>query len=371
MYIEQLHETHCHQGVDYLRALVQQQFTIVKLRLSLGWTVSKCVTYRKRRAETFHPIMSERPWERLAFKKLPFTNTGIGYYGPFQVDVKRSTEKRFSFTCLTTRAVLFEVVPSMDTSSWVRGMERFAARRVIPSVLWSDNWTNFIAGEKELLQNVSAWNQQTLYKALVKKRIQRKLSPSSAPHHWGVWKRIVKSFKHVFYAIPWNRRLTGDILSSIFCLVEQSLKSRPLVPVSSYATDLDALTANHFLLGTSGSTIPSHQRADEDHRKRYARVQEYSDVFWDRWLRDNVPSFNRRSKWSAQPDRDLKTWDFVWIVEATSPRGYYQLAHVVKFNYSTDAVARSAELNTATENLVRPIVKLAPVLPSPDSSNPT
>ena len=52
------------------------------------------------------------------------------------------------------------------------GIERFAVRRGTPSVLWSDNGTNFIASEKALLQNVSAWNQQTLSETLVKKRIQ-------------------------------------------------------------------------------------------------------------------------------------------------------------------------------------------------------
>ena len=257
----------------------------------------------------------------------------------------------------------------MDTSSCVMGIERFAARRGTPSVLWSDNATNFIASEKELLQNVSAWNQQTLSETLVKKRIQWKFNPPSAPHHGGVWERIVRSFKHIFYAILGNRRLTDEILTTTFCLVEQSLNSRPLVPVSSDATDLDALTPNHFLLGTAGSTTPSHQRADIDHRKRYVRAQAYSDAIWERWLREYVPSLNRRSKWSTPPERDLITGDLVWIVEPTSPRGHYPLARVVKLNYGTDSIARSAELKTATGNLVRPIVKLAPVLPSPDSPN--
>ena len=375
LYLEQLHETYCHQGVDYLRALVQQQFAIVKLRTALRSIVSKCVTCRKRRAETLNPIMSDLPRERLAFKERPFTNNGIDCFGPFYVAVKRSTEKQWGFlftclTCLTTRAVHFEVVPSMDTSSCVMRIERFAARRGIPSVLWSDNGTNFIAREKELLQNVSAWNQQILSEALVKKRIHWKFIPPSAPHHGGVWERIVRSFKHVFYAILGNRRLTDEILTTTFCLVEQSLNARPLVTISSDATDLDALTPNHFLLGTASSTLPSHQRAVVDHRKRYARAQAYSDAIWDRWLRDYVPSLNRRTKWSAQSDRDLKTRDLVWIVEPTSPRGHYQLARVVKLNYGPDSVARSAELKTTTGNLVRPIVKLAPVLPpsvSPDS----
>ena len=357
--------------MDYLRALVQQQFAIVKLRATLRSIVQRCVTCRKRRAETISLMMADLPRERLAFKELPFTNTGVDYFGPFYVSVKRSTEKRwgFLFTCLTTRAVHFDVVPSMDTSSCVMGIERFTARRGIPSVLWSDNGTNFIASEKELLQNISSSNQHVLSETLVKKRILWKFNPPSAPHHGGIWERLVRSFKHVFYAVLGNRRLTDEILTTTFCLVEQSLNARPLVPASPDATDLDALTPNHFLLGTAGSVLPSHQCAEIDHRKRYVRAQAYSDAIWNRWLKEYVPPLNRRSKWSSQPGRQLKTGDLVWIVEPTSPRGHYPLARVVKLNFGSDAIARSAEVKTSTGRLVRPVVKLCPVLPVPDSES--
>ena len=176
----------------------------------------------------------------------------------------------------------------------------------------------------------------------------------------------MRSFKHTFYAILGNRRLTDEIPTTVVCLVEQSLNARPLVPASADATDLDALTPNHFLLGTAGSSLPSHSNCDFDHRKRYARAQAYSDAIWNRWLKENVPTLNRRSKWSSQSARQLKTGDLVWIVEPTSPRGYYPLARVVKLNFGSDAVARSAEVKTTSGNLVRPVVKLAPVLPPPD-----
>ena len=156
-----------------------------------------------------------------------------------------------------------------------------------------------------------------------------KLNPPSAPHLGGVWERLVRSFKHTFYAKLGNRRLTDEILSTMFCLVEQSLNACPLVPASANATDLDALTPNHFLLGTAGSSLPSHSNCDFDHRKRYARAQTYSDAIWNIWLKEYVPTLNRRSKWSSQSDRQLKTGDLVWIVEPTSPRGYYTLARVV------------------------------------------
>ena len=368
LFLENFHINQCHQGVEYLRALIQQEYAIVKLRPTLRSIVSRCITCRKRKAETLAPMMSDLPRERLAYREPPFRNTGIDYFGHFYVSVKRSTEKRwgFLFTCLTTRAVHFQVVPSMDTSSCVMGIERFAARRGTPSVLWSDNGTNFVASDKELLQNVRNWNQQVLTESLVKKGIQWKFNPPSAPHHGGVWERLVRSFKHVFYAVIGNRRLTDEILATTFCLVEQSLNARPLVPASADATDLDALTPNHFLHGTSSSVLPSHQQADIDHRKRYARAQAYSDTIWNRWLREYVPTLNRRSKWSSHPNRDLKTGDLVWIVEPTSPRGHYPLARVVKLNFGTDAVARSAEARTASGNLVRPVIKLASVLPLPE-----
>ena len=118
--------------------LIQQEYAIVKLRPSLRSIVSRCITCCKGKAETLTPMMSDLPRGRLAYCEHPFSNNGIDYFGPFYVSVKRSTENRwgFLFTCVTTRAVHFEVVPSMDTSSCVIGIERFAARRSSPSVLY-------------------------------------------------------------------------------------------------------------------------------------------------------------------------------------------------------------------------------------------
>ena len=122
--LEHLHEKHCHQGVEYLRALIQQKYAIVKLRTALRTIQSRCVTCRKRKAETLRPMMVDLPKERLAFAAPPFTKTGLDYFGPFYVSVKSSTENQwgFLFTCLTTRAVHFEVMPSMETSSCVMGI---------------------------------------------------------------------------------------------------------------------------------------------------------------------------------------------------------------------------------------------------------
>ena len=174
LFLQYLHERHCHHGVENLRSLTQQNLSILKLRTTLKSIHSQCVTCRKQKAETVTSIMVEIPGERSLFRSTPSSNTGIDYFGPFYVSVKRSTEKRwgFLFTCLTTRAVLFEVVPTVDSSSCVMGIESFVARHGVPGVIWFDNGTNFIATEKELLNNVLNWNQKTLTDPLVKETIK-------------------------------------------------------------------------------------------------------------------------------------------------------------------------------------------------------
>ena len=144
IFLEHLHEKQSHQGVECLGALIRQKFAIVKLRTALRTIQSRCVTCRKRKEETLTLMMADLPEERLAFASPPFTNTGLDYFSPFYISIKCSTEKRwgFFFTCLTTRAVHFEVVPSTDTSSCVMGIERFVSRPGTPCIIWSDNRTN-------------------------------------------------------------------------------------------------------------------------------------------------------------------------------------------------------------------------------------
>ena len=94
--------------------------------------------------------MADLPVERLAYQSPPFTNTGVHYFGPLYVTVRKTTEKRwgFLFTCLTTRAVHVEIVPSMDASSCVFGVERLVSRRSTPAIFWSGNGTTSLARKK-------------------------------------------------------------------------------------------------------------------------------------------------------------------------------------------------------------------------------
>ena len=275
--------------------------------------------------------MADLPKEILAYQSPPFTNTGVDCFSPFYVTFCRTTEKRwgFLFTCLTNRAVHVEVIPFMDTSSCVMGVERFLSRRGTSSMIWSDNCTNFIVSEKELRERIKKWNTLNIAAKLAHKGIKWRFNSSSAPHQGGIWKRLVHSFKRVLYTILGTRRLTEEVLNTTFCPVERSLNARPLTPVSADPSDLGAITPNHFLLGNQATGTPSIVGVDEfDHRKRYARVQSYANAMWARWLKEYVPALNRRSKWQTPVEQNLKVGDLVWIVEESNPRGYYPVVRI-------------------------------------------
>ena len=365
LFLWHTHLKNHHQGIDYLRSKVKERYAILKLRSTLRSIKSNCVLCIKFRAATIQPIMAHLPKKRLAYQSPPFTNTGVDYFGPFYVTDRRTTEKRwgFLFTCLTTRAVHVEVVPSMDTSSCVMGVERFVSRRGTPAMLWSDNGANFIGAEKELRECVEKWNTLNIAAELEHKGIKWRFDPPSAPHQGGIWEKLVRSFKRVLYTILGTRRLLDQVLNTTFCLVEHALNARPLTPVSVDPSHLGAIRSNHFLLGNRATGIPSIVGVDEfDHRKRYARAQSYANAIWARWLKEYVPALNRRSKWQTPAEQHLKVGDLGWIVEESNPRGYYLTARIEKLRYGSDNVARSAVVRTSSGPLVRPLVKLVKIL---------
>ena len=73
---------------------------------------------------------------------------------------------------------------------------------------------------------------------------------------------------------------------------------------------------------------------------------------------------NSRNKWQTTTDRSLQQGDFVWLVEDSNKRGYYNLGRITETFEGFDGVIRSAKIRTKDGYYKRPAVKLAPVLPT-------
>jgi hypothetical protein len=310
--------------------------------------------------------MADLPNERLGFNQPPFAFTGLDLFGPFEVKVLRSTQKRCRclFTCQTTRAIHLEICHSLSTDSCLLAIQRFIARRGLPKTLTSDSGTNFVGASKELKNFASLLSQCDEISAHLNERAcQWKFNPPASPHFGGVWERLVRSCKKAMFAVLNGHRLTEETLVTTLCLVEQLLNSRPLTAVSSDMSDLEALTPNHFLLGRSTVFLPVGliQATDHCHRRVFRQAQCYTELIWRRWLNEYVPQLQTRSKWFSDSSVPINVDSLVWIVESSRPKGQYPLGRVLKLNLADDGIARSATIKTSNGVYTRPLDKLVPL----------
>ncbi|XP_041354483.1 uncharacterized protein LOC121372258 [Gigantopelta aegis] len=250
-----------HMGKNAMLADVRQRFWIIGGGTLAKQLVSKCVVCRRYRVKVKEQKMANLPTDRLTPDEPPFTRVGVDYFGPFMIKRGRSVVKRYGvvFTCLSIRAVHLEVACSLDTDSCINAIRRFIARRGCPKILRSDNGSNLVGCKKELQDELLRWNQQQLHAVCLLKNIQWIFNPPSGSHHGGVWERMIRSVRKVFYGLLQQQviRLDDEGLQTLFCEVESILNGRPITDISSNPSDLSPLTPNHLLLLLSSAKVSS------------------------------------------------------------------------------------------------------------------
>ncbi|XP_045033927.1 uncharacterized protein LOC116933188 [Daphnia magna] len=161
------------------------------------------------------------------------------------------------------RAVHLEVAASLDLSSFLITFASFTARRSRPSVVYSDNGTQIVAGNKAIQQGIQRLKEQNIVGQMVKREIEWHFSPPLAPHFGGVWESLVKSAKVALEAIVESRPLTEELLRGFVIQAESLLNERPLTYVSMDPRDPEPLTPNHFLLVQSSPNTEDDVIEDE------------------------------------------------------------------------------------------------------------
>lgn len=107
-------------------SLSRQQYWIVEGRVFIKQTTRKCVICQKKKAKPSQVKMADLLEDRITMSTPPFFYTGVDYFGPIMVKIRRSHDKRWGciFTCLTTRAVHLEVAPSLESDDFINVLER-------------------------------------------------------------------------------------------------------------------------------------------------------------------------------------------------------------------------------------------------------
>ena len=224
----------------------------------------------------------------------------VDFFGPIYVRRGRAQVKNYGclFTCLTMRAVHIEIADSLETDGFVNALRRFINRRGNPIEIRSDNSTNFVGGEREIRESISAWNQGKINDLMRQRKIVWKFNPSTASHMGGVWERMIRSVRKVLRVLLKERVVTNEMLRTLMTEVEGILNSRPLTPSSDDPDDLEPLTPNHLLLCRSNLNLPPGAFTKEDLycKRRWKQVQYLANLFWKRWTREYLPTLRGKAK---------------------------------------------------------------------------
>ena len=327
--VSHYHKLTLHSARKQSLASVREKFWIPACRGLIKQVINSSPLCKFRSAKPQQPIMSNLPNDRLSVGEKSFSKVGVDYFGPLVVKLSKrtrsnqTTAKRYGvlFMCLTTRAIHFEIAGDMSTDSFILALRRFVSRRSPIDIIRSDNGTNFIGAERELRNALKELDQTLISSELNRYRIEWKFNPPSSPWMGGVWESLVKSVKRSLKVITRDRVFTEESLYTFLCEVESVINNRPLTPTSDSISDFEALTPNHFLLGTkvTNYALGSFNPCEINYRKNLRAVQAALNMFSTRWFREYLPSLTDRTKWTTN-SRNLEIGDLVIFVSKNPVR---------------------------------------------------
>ena len=358
--IRHFHQCTGHQGRARTHAGIRSSgYWIVNGSSLIGHHISKCVTCRKLRASPQQQVMAELPTDR--FEQVPpFTFSAVDYFGPFYIKEGRKEMKRYGvlFTCMASRAIHLEIATSLTTDSFLNAYRRFVCRRGPIQQLRSDQGTNFVGAKNELEAALHEMNHNKIQRELLKDNCDWfawKMNVPHASHMGGVWERQIKTVRSVLTGLLENHgnQLDDESLRTLMIEAEAIVNSRPLTTDDLTDPDSqDVFTPNHLLTMKSSIILTppgNFQRADVYSKKRWRRVQQLADEFWQRWRKSYLQSLQTRQKWTT-PMKNVEVGDIVILKDDSVPRNCWKLARVETTYPDADGYVRKVKVAVADQS---------------------
>lgn len=357
--IEQIHLKYFHAGVQTVQFLVCQNFWILSAKRAVRHVLSRCVRCFKTQPKSYQPVMGNLPSPRISQVKA-FSNSGVDFAGPLTVTLGKTrgakTYKAWIclFICLSTKSVHIELCSDLTAEAFLAALRRFISRRGRVSHLYSDNATNFIKANKELINLTKLAASQEC--------IEWHFIPPAAPHFGGIWEAGIKSMKGHLIRVIGKQILTYEELNTVLCQIEAILNSRPITPLSLDPNDFNALTPGHFLTLEPLTAAPDEDLISRSINRltRWQLLQRIQQDIWRRWQRDYLCILQNRGKW-LEPTSSPDLGTLVIIKDDTTHPLQWRLGRITALYPGSDGVARVADVATSNGSLRRPLTKLCPL----------
>jgi len=353
-----------HAGVQILMGALREKYWIIQGRKAIRAVVDKCTICRRFSCKKPCVVPSALPEDRVKSSKV-FEVVGVDFAGPVYL---KNKEKAWIalFTCAVYRCLNLELVNSLSTDAFLDALARFTSRNGRPTVIYSDNGTNFL-GTNNALKDLD-WDR--ISKTYGLERIVWKFNPPSAPWWGGWWERLVRSVKELLRRTLRKTTLSYDKLRTILSEIEAVINGRPLTTVTEDPDDLRPLTPAMFMHEISCPSMTDRELLDvSGFRKLYQEKRTLLDDLKTRFRREYLSQLVQRGK--EKSVRTFRVGDVVLVGADNKRRWEWPMARIVELLPGKDGHVRVAKVKTAVGILTRPIQHLnALEVSSPEDKPP-
>ncbi|XP_062538784.1 uncharacterized protein LOC134207076 [Armigeres subalbatus] len=313
-----------HSGPRMTLARIRQEFWPLRGKALATHSFRNCIPCFRSNPVPVSQPPGQLPKPRTTPSR-PFAITGVDYCGPVYlkpVHRRAASQKAYIavFVCFCTKAVHLELVGDLTTSAFLAALRRFISRRGLPTEIHSDNGLNFKGASNQLRELYDLLRDPNTASTISNETAQRgivwKFIPPRAPNFGGLWEAAVKSAKTSLIRVLAQRKLSFEDMATILTQVEAAMNSRPLTPLSEDPDELDVLTPDHFLTGSSLLAIPDPDYTDVpvNRLQHYQGLQQLVQQHWNRWRREYISQLHNQNQRYPQSTR-LKVGQMVILKE--------------------------------------------------------
>ena len=276
----------------------------------------------------------------------PFTICGVDHAGPiFVKDLPGHKFYILLFTCGVVRAIHLELVDSLDLHDTVLAFRRFAARRGLPSIVYSDNSKTFEATQKHF-RNVYGFHTP-----------QWRNIPPISPWWGGWWERLVRTVKNSLKKTLHSELIPHCEMSTVITEIEAVVNSRPLTTISPDHRDPQALTPSHFLIGKTFTEqynveVDGVTTSAKDIGLAYQVREGCLNFFWETWLNEYLRNLPHGAS-KTNVSKSISLGSLVLVRQDNLRRLHWPIGRIVKTLPGADNIVRAIDVKMPDGTIVR------------------
>ena len=363
------HENCKHGGVAQTLYLVRQKYWPLGGHRAAKSVIASCQKCRIHKPIMLKQQMAPLPQVRSSCEP-PFSHIGVDFAGPIMVhdkpDFTPSKAYICLFSCMTTRGIHLELVPNLDTQTFIDAFRRMVARRGWPNTIYSDNAKTFVRASKDLRLRCQDLDWMRAMEEVARdfSGIQWTFSCPKSPWWNGVFERMVGLVKERLYLSLKSNKLSFLGLTTVLCEVEAVVNSRPLACLRTDPMAPTPITPGHLMTGRLLTTIPDASVKTTENPTvldRMRHQQALTRSFWSAFQRDYLTELQVRKTWKEQQDLS-KLKDAVVLIKEVSmtTKAKWPMGVITQPIKGRDGLVRACEIRLANGKLIRrPVQSLA------------